>query len=191
MNELDERTQQEKSFEIESLNNGRIQLSTHTTLEGVLPHQAYDFLVSMDEERYRVFHPKDHKTYKVLHQPEHGIVGTIVYLKEEYENGYISSAKAKFIEATPDKKIVLQSISPWWQPCTLVFMFNATDNGTVITHHMQIGSSFPIIGVVYNKIVKCFFLSKENITAIYTHVKEEYRNLESMLQKKRGVGQMR
>jgi hypothetical protein len=108
----DEGTQQEKSFEIELLSNSRTQFTTHTTLKGVSPHQVYDFLVNMDRERYRSFHPADHKDYRVLHQPEDGVVGTVVYLKEEYENGYTSSAKAVFIEANPDKKIVLQSISP-------------------------------------------------------------------------------
>jgi hypothetical protein len=185
MNTPAEETQQKKNFAIESMSNSRIQFTTHTTLRGVLPHQVYDFLISMDEECYRVFHPKDHKAYKVLHQPENGIVGTIIYLKEEYENGYISSAKAKFIEVTPDKKIVLQSISPWWQPCTLVFVLAASDTGTVITHHMQIGSVLPIIGFVYNKIVKRFFLSQDNIAAIYKHVKEEYMNLERILQNNR------
>lgn len=174
-----------KNFKIESLHNGRVQFTTRTTLKGVLPHQVYDFLVNMDQERYRLFHTKDHKAYKILHQPKSEIVGTIVYLKEQYANGYISSVKAKFIEADPDKKIVLKSISPWWQPCTLVFILNASDNGTVITHHMQIGSAFPIIGFAYNKIVKFFFLSKENVAAIYEHVKEEYRNLERILQNER------
>jgi len=33
--------------------------------------------------------------------------------------------------------------------------------------------------------VKFFFLSKENIAAIYKHVKEEYMNLERILQTNR------
>ena len=154
MNKIEDRTQHKNSFEVEQIKNSKVKLTTHTKLRGVSPHQVYDFLVNQNNERYRLFHPKDHKEYKVLHRPKKGIVGTIVYLKEEYENGYITSAKAKFIEANPDKKIVLKSVSPWWQPSTLVFVLESIDNGTLITHHMLVGSALPIIGYAYNRIIK-------------------------------------
>ncbi len=177
----EEKTQQQKSFEINLLKNSRIQFTTHTTLKGVSPNQAYDFLINMDNEKYRLFHPEGHKEYKVLHRPEKGTTGTVVYLKEVYENGFISSAKAVITEADPGRRIIMKSISPWWNPGTLIFILEAGDNGTVITHHLQIGSALPVLGFIYNKLVKLFFLSEKNTAAIYKHVKEEYRNLEKIL----------
>ena len=179
---LEDEAGRRKGFQVESIQNNRIQFTTHTTLQGVSPHQVYNYLVSMDDEGYRLFHPSDHREYRVLHRPRSGLIGTVVYMKEQYANGYVSSAKAKFADLVPDRKIVLKSVSPWWQPCTLVFAFEASDSGTVVTHHMQIGSALPVIGRVYNRMVELFFLSEENTAAIYTHVKEEYSNLERILQ---------
>jgi hypothetical protein len=182
MRNFRDRTQHTGDLEVKQVENGKVNATIRTILQGIIPLQVYEFLTNLNPVRFEQFHPQDHKKYKVLYRPQKGIVGTIIYLKEAYENGYISSAKVKFIEADPGKKLVLKSISPWWLPITLIFDFESIDNGTQIIHQIIAGSDLPVLRNVYNKIVAMYFLSKGNIEAIYKHIKSEYKNLEGLLQ---------
>lgn len=101
MRTLNDKAQQSEDLEIEQIKNAKIKVTIHIKLKEVTPLQVYDFLVNLNQERFQQFHPKDHKEYKVLYRPSKGVVGTIIFLKEEYENGYVLSAKAKITEAIP------------------------------------------------------------------------------------------
>lgn len=143
-------------LEVIEIENKKIEITSYVDVGGVTPHQVYDFLVNLNDERYRQWHPKHHKEFRVLYHPEDTIVGAVYYFREKLEDGHIIDSKVKVIEAIPDKYLAEKSLSPWWAPYTLHTNLEQASNGTKVIQKLILGSDLPILGELYNLIAKNF-----------------------------------
>ena len=166
---------------VRQVEKGKIELTSRIKGKGVSPDQVYQFMTSLDDERYRQWHPEHHLQWKVLHQPKDETVGSIYYLKERFEDGQVLGAKIKVVEAIPGERLVQRSISPLWKPFDIIIGFESIPEGTLITHRIVVGSDLPLLGRLFNLILIPLFLKERHIQAIQNHANEEFTNLERLL----------
>jgi uncharacterized protein YndB with AHSA1/START domain len=166
---------------VRQLDKGKIELTSRMKVKGVSPEQVYQFMISLDDERYRQWHPEHHLQWKVVHRPKDETVGSIYYFKERFEDGQVLGAKIKVVEAIPGQRLVQRSISPWWKPFDIITGFESTPEGTLVTHQIVAGSDLPLLGRLFNRILIPLFLKERHIQAIHNHANEEFTNLERLL----------
>ena len=167
---------------VREIENGKIEVTSRIVVKGVSPDQISQFFLSLDDERYRQWHPGHHLEFKTIHQPEGGeIVGTISYFKERFEDGRVLATKVKTLEAVPGRRAVQKSISPWWKPFVLIVGLEPIPEGTLVTHQIVAGTDFPLLGRPFNLILRRIFLKESNVQAIHSHANEEFTNLERLL----------
>jgi uncharacterized protein YndB with AHSA1/START domain len=166
---------------VRQLDKGRIELTTRIKVKGVSPEQVYQFMISLDDERYRQWHPEHHLQWKVLHRPKDATVGSVYYFKERFEDGQLLGARIKVVEAIPGRRLVQRSVSPWWKSFDIVTGFESTAEGTLVTHQIVAGSDLPLLGRLFNLILIPLFLPQRHIRAIHNHANEEFTNLERLL----------
>jgi uncharacterized protein YndB with AHSA1/START domain len=166
---------------VRQIDKGKIELTSRIKLKGVSPDQVYQFMTSLDDERYRQWHPEHHLQWKVLHRPKDETVGSIYYFKERFEDGEVLGAKIKVVEAIPGERLVQRSISPWWKSFDIVTGLKSIPEGTLVTHQIVAGSDLPLLGRLFNLILIPLFLKEPHIQAIHNHANEEFTNLEHLL----------
>jgi uncharacterized protein YndB with AHSA1/START domain len=166
---------------VRQLDKGKIELTSRIGVKGVSPEQVYQFMINLDDERYRQWHPEHHLEWKVLHRPKDETVGSVYYFKERFEDGQVLGARIKVVEAIPGQRLVQRSVSPWWKSFDIVTSFESTPEGTLVTHQIVAGSDLPLVGRFFNLILIPLFLPQRHIQAIHNHANEEFTNLERLL----------
>jgi uncharacterized protein YndB with AHSA1/START domain len=171
-----------EQFAVREIENGKVEFTSRITVKGVSPDQIYQFLLSLDNDRYRQWHPGHHLEFRVVHQPKDETVGSVFYFKERFEDGQELGAQLKVVEAVPGERLVQRSISPWWKPFDIIAGLQSIPEGTLVTHQIVAGSDLPFLGMLFNLIMRRLFLKESNIKAIHSHANEEFTNLEHLLQ---------
>ena len=166
---------------VREIEKGKMELTSRIKVKGVSPDQVYQFMTSLDDERYRQWHPEHHLQWKVLHQPKDETVGSIYYFKERFEDGQVLGAQIRVVEAIPGKRLVQRSISPWWKPFDFIVELESIPEGTLVTHRIVAGSDIPLLGRLFNLMLIPLFLKERHIQAIHNHANEEFTNLEHLL----------
>lgn len=173
-----------EEFAVREIKNGKAELTSRITVKGVSPDQIYQFLLSLDNDRYRQWHPRHHLQFRVVHQPEDATVGSVYYFKERFEDGRELGAQLEVVEAVPGERLVQRSVSPWWKPFDIIIGLQSIPEGTLVTHQIVAGSDLPFLGTLFNLIMRRLFLKESNIKAIHNHANEEFTNLERLLQER-------
>jgi uncharacterized protein YndB with AHSA1/START domain len=166
---------------VREIEKGKIELTSRIKVKGVSPDQVYQFMISLDDERYRQWHPEHHLQWKVVHRPKDETVGSIYYFRERFEDGEVLGAKIKVVEAIPGERLVQRSISPWWKSFDIITGLESIREGTLVTHQIVAGSDFPLLGRLFNLILIPLFLKESHRQAIHNHANEEFTNLERLL----------
>lgn len=166
---------------VREIENGKVEFVSRIQVKGVSRDHIYQFLIDLDDERYRQWHPEHHLQFRVLHQPKDQTVGSIYYFKERFEDGQVLEGQIKVVEAIPGERLVQRSISPWWKPYDIIIGFQSSPDGTLVTHQIVAGSDLPFLGRLFNLMMKRLFLKERNIEAIHHHANEEFANLERLL----------
>jgi uncharacterized protein YndB with AHSA1/START domain len=174
-------TSPSEQFTVREIENGKVEFTSRIEVKGVSPEQVYHHLISLDDERYRQWHPGHHLQWRVVHQPKDETIGAIYYFKERFEDGQELGAQIKVVEAIPGERLVQRSISPWWKPFDIVLGLEAIPEGTLVTHQIVAGSDLPLLGRLYNLILRRLYLKERNLEAIHNHANEEFTNLERLL----------
>jgi uncharacterized protein YndB with AHSA1/START domain len=166
---------------VREIENGKVEFVSSIQVKGISPDQIYQFLIDLDDERYRQWHPGHHLQWRVVHQPKDETVGSVYYFKERFEDGQVLGGQLKVIEATPGERLVQRSISPWWKPFDIITGLQSIPEGTLVTHQIVAGSDLPLLGRLFNLIMRRLFLKERNIEAVHHHANEEFTNLERLL----------
>jgi uncharacterized protein YndB with AHSA1/START domain len=166
---------------VRQIDKGKIELTSRIKVKGVSPDQVYQFMTSLDDERYRQWHSEHHLQWTVVHRPKDETVGSIYYFKERFEDGQVLGAKIKVVEAIPGERLVQRSISPWWKSFDIITGLESIPEGTLVTHQIVAGNDLPLLGRLLNLILIPLFLKESHIQAIHNHANEEFTNLERLL----------
>ena len=167
---------------VREIENGKVELTSRITVKGVSPDQIYQFVLNLDDERYRQWHPGHHLEFRTVHRPNGETVGTVYYFKERFEDGRVLATQVKVLQAVPGERLVQRSISPWWKRFDIIIGLQSIPEGTLVTHQIVAGSDLPFVGRLFNLILRRLFLNESNIKAIHNHANEEFTNLERLLQ---------
>ena len=167
---------------VREIENGKVELTSRITVKGVSPDQVYQFLLSLDNDRYRQWHPGHHLQFRVVHQPKDETVGSVYYFKERFEDGRVLATQIKVLQAVPGQRLVQRSISPWWKRFDIITGLQSIPEGTLVTHQIVAGSGLPFLGRLFNLMARRLFLKESNLKAIHNHANEEFTNLERLLQ---------
>jgi len=101
-----------------------ITLNTKIEIEGKTPEQIYKWLIDLDNEKYKKWHPA-HKEWRIIRQTPHKI-GSTVYFDEQFNN-FRLRLTGKLIELKPNKYLLCKLKSP--VPGHLSLTFEATKKG--------------------------------------------------------------
>ena len=170
-----------EQFALRDIANGKVEFISRIPVKGVSPDQIYQFLLDLDDEGYRQWHPGHHLEWRVVHRPKDQTVGTIYYFKERFEDGQVLGGQLKVVEAIPGERLVQRSISPRWKPYDIIIGLQSIPEGTLVTHQIVAGSGLPFLGRLFNLTMRSLFLKERNIEAVHHHANEEFTNLERLL----------
>jgi hypothetical protein len=157
-------------------NNGRIVATTKIIVNGILPYKIYDFMLTLDKEKFIQWHPKDHIDFKVIKQSEI-IKGNIFYFHELIGGKFKLENKWEIIDFKKDEMLLMKA--QIIIPVFLKLTFHQENNNTVVTHQLQLG--FKGLTFINDWIAKKSF-SVDRQQASDLHAKQEFKNLELLLQ---------
>jgi hypothetical protein len=149
----------------------QIESNTAVTVHNKTPEQIYNFLITLNPEKYLKWHP-EHTEFKAVRiNPE--VTGSIFYFNDLI-NGEKVENNWTVIEAVKSKKLLMQS-SKNSVGMTIKIELTQDGNNTLVNHQLKVGKGF------MSWLVKLFFTEKM-IKDLQRHVKEEFTNLEWLIQ---------
>ncbi len=151
-------------------------LITKIEILGKKPSQISDFMLSLNKEKYLNWHP-EHKDFAIIKQTEN-ILGTVFYFHEKMDKLTVKY-KWEVVEFTQNHKVVMKA--KYFIPVYLILTFDDTENGTLVTHDLQLGYKKKITGLV-DWIIKTFVFTKSKEFSNERHAIEEFKNLEKIIQ---------
>jgi hypothetical protein len=152
-----------------------ITLTAKIEIEGKTPEQIYKWLIDLDNEKYRKWHP-DHREWRIIRQTP-DIIGSVVYFDERF-NHFRLKLTGKLIELKPDEYLLFKLKSP--VPAHLSLTIKATRKGTSVTHEVRAGYDGGF-GKITDWFLRKLYLPKEFEEALAKHAREEFKNLERLL----------
>ncbi len=156
-------------------NNGRIVATTKIIVNGILPYKIYDFMLTLDKEKFIQWHPIDHIDFRLIKQSAK-IKGNIFYFHELIGGKFKLENKWEIIDFIKDEMLLMKA--KIIIPVFLKLTFHQEDNNTIVTHQLQIG--FKSLAFINNLIVRKSF-SVDRQQASDLHAKQEFKNLETLL----------
>ena len=149
---------------------------TKIEILGKKPNQIFDFMLSLNKEKYLNWHP-EHKDFAVINQTENKI-GTVFYFYEKMDKLTVKY-KWEVVEFTQNHKVVMKA--KYFIPIYLTLTFDETENGTLVTHDIQLGYKKKTIGII-DWVIKSFVFTKSKELSNERHAIEEFKNLEKIIQ---------
>lgn len=137
--------------------------------------QIYDFMFDLDKAKYISWHPKEHKDFKIIKETK-DILGSVFLFHEKMDNLTVKY-KWEVIELIKNHKIVMKA--QYFIPIYLILIFDETQNGTLVTHDLQIGNKQK--SRVFDFFMGNFIFTKSKQQSLTRHANEEFKNLENLL----------
>ncbi len=155
------------------IENGKCQVEsvTEITVHNKSPKQIYDFMFSLTQEKYLLWHP-EHKEFKLLKSTP-DTIGSVFYFNEVI-NGFKIDYKWKVVAIEKNKKILMKA-RKYSVRVLFEITFKEEGNDTKVRHYLKIGNSLT------SWIVKKYFFTETVIKNLDRHVKEEFKNLEWLI----------
>ncbi len=147
---------------------------TEIEIMGKKPFQIYAFMFGLDKPTYQAWHP-EHKDYKVIKQTK-DTLGSVFFFSEKMDNLTVKY-KWEVVQLAQNQKIVMKAKYPI--PIFLTLTFTQTQNGTLVTHDLQIGGRRK--SPLFDFFIRKFIFSKRKAFALERHTIEEFKNLESLI----------
>ena len=148
---------------------------TKIEILGKKPNQIFDFMLSLNKEKYLNWHP-EHKDFAVINQTENKL-GTVFYFHEKMDKLTVKY-KWEVVEFTQNHKVVMKA--KYFIPIYLTLTFDETENGTLVTHDIQLGYKKKTIGII-DWVIKSFVFTKSKVFSNERHAIEEFKNLEKII----------
>jgi hypothetical protein len=158
-----------------------IQIITKIIVEGKSPQQIFDWMRTLNQEKYHQWHPVAHKDFKRIKETEN-LIGSVIYFDEIFE-GIRVREKWEIIEVKRNLPISFEvgMKAKTFYPMYLYLSGKKTNKDTEITHTLFVGFSFKGLEKIFDWFVKNFILSEKKIKALERHVIEEFKNLENII----------
>lgn len=152
-------------------------ITTKIDIKGKTPEEIYNWILNLDDDKYKKWHPRDHKEFKIIKRASDEI-GSIVYFHEQF-NSFVLKIKGELIKIKPSSLLVYKWKS--FIPGYLFLSFETTKEGTLVTHTLKIGY-VGMIGKITDWLMKKFYFAKHFEQALNRHAEEEFKNLEKIIQ---------
>lgn len=154
-----------------------IRMVTTIDIQGKMPEAIYNWVVTLNNERYRRWHPAHIAWRTIRRTPEE--VGSIVFLDERFE-GFRVRYVGEVVAAIPDRLLRYKLKRGVPLPAHLALRFEPTKVGTIVTHELTVGYDTPV-GKVLDRLVRKTVLTPAFEKALERHAREEFKNLERLV----------
>lgn len=154
-----------------------IRVVTTIDIQGKTPEAIYEWIVTLDDERYRRWHPA-HIAWRTIRQtPED--VGSLVFLDEQFE-GFRVRYVGEVVGSVPGRllRYRLKRIVPL--PVALTLRFDPRTHGTTVTHALAAGYQ-GAFGRILDGVLRRTVLTPAFEKALERHAREEFKNLERLI----------
>lgn len=154
-----------------------ITFTTIIEITGKSPNQIYDWILNLDNDKYKRWHPA-HKEWKTIKRTPNEI-GSIIYLDEQF-NHFRIKLTGELVDLAPNRFLFYKGRNNLLIPGYLSLSFEATNAGTKVIH--EIGAGYKrLLGKIIDWFLRKFYLTKIFEEALEKHAKEEFKNLEKLL----------
>lgn len=152
-----------------------ITFTTTVEVNGKSPDQIYDWILNLDNDKYKRWHPA-HKEWKTIKRTPNEI-GSIVYLDEQF-NHFRLKLTGELVEVKPNRFLLYKykSLIPGY----LSLAFESTNRGTRVIHKTGIGCK-GLLGKIIDWTLRKLYFTRAFEEALEKHAKEEFRNLEEII----------
>lgn len=157
--------------------NNMMTFTTTVEVAGKTPEQIYDWILNLDNEKYKQWHP-GHKEWKTIKRTSNEI-GSIVYLDERFDHIRLKFT-GEVIEAKLNSFLLYKLKSPIPIPGYLSLSFKPTKTGTKVIHEVGVGYE-GLFGKIVDWFLRKFYLTRSFEKALEKHANEEFKNLEKLL----------
>lgn len=145
---------------------------TEITIRGKSPKEIYDFMFSLTQKKYILWHP-EHQEFKVIKTTAE-ITGSIFYFKEII-NGFKIQYNWEVVQVMKNHKILMRA--KYFYPISLELVLRAENNNTIVKHILKIGKKTGFI----SKIISRYFFTEKVEKDLQRHAIEEFTNLEWLI----------
>ena len=152
-----------------------LRVRTEIDVRNVSPNKLYSWLLDVDDERYRAWHPAHRGYQRVLENPE--IVGSVVKF-EEHIGGRRLGLAWEITQAKLGESLGFKAKFPY--PVNLSLGFTPIEVGTRVQHDLRIGFG-GLVGNGIDLFVGNMIFTRSLARAVSSHAIQEFRNLESIL----------
>jgi hypothetical protein len=164
--------------QVRVIDHGRVELTCAHDVPGVTPQMILWYFTHRTKDRYQVWHPA-HQDFKVIYQSPRGHIGSIYYIKEQFENGPLLETKLLVVEAS-DQVFAEKNVS-WNSPGSITHRFAPIPGGTHVSSRGVLGSDLPLVGDLWNFWRHRFELTPPALKGIFAHMDEEFQNFSKFL----------
>jgi len=149
--------------------------STEIFIKGKSPQQIYDWMLELDDEKYKRWH-REHLEWKTLKRTE-DVVGSTIFF-DEWIGKLRFKFKGEITEAEPNRLLVFKL--KHFPPAYFLLRFEPADGGTKVVH--EVGFGFKgVLGAVFDALLKLTPLFKYFAREMERHAQEEFKNLEKVI----------
>lgn len=150
---------------------------TKIEIRGKSPEAVYDWIVTLNNKRYRQWHPAHREWRAVRGAPEQ--IGSLVLFDEQFEGfrvrfyGEVAAAHPKWLLRWRLKRLIPL-------PVHLTLGFEPVEVGTIVTHELIAGYN-STFGWALDALLRRTVLTPVFEKALDRHASEEFTNLEWLL----------
>jgi hypothetical protein len=179
---------------MEVLSDARLQLTiVHDVLKDITPTMLHWWFAHIGGEmsycgktynRYHVWHPRDHIHWALAKPGPNGTAeaGAVFHIVEAFgRNPAFLIDVHETVEKLDDSGIRLSNVRAGMTFSTLEHTFTPVDKGTLYRSRLVVGSDHPLVGAIFNRLVRPRVFPDEKGRAWLKHNVEEVGNLEFFL----------
>ncbi len=164
--------------DVRRIEGGRLELRCVHEVEGVSPEMMLWFFTHRTKERYQMWHPA-HADFKVLGNGDGNHIGDVYFIDEVFEDGRTLAVKLRVTEADITE-FAEQHVS-WRKPGGISHKMERTSSGTRVRTSALFGTALPVLGPVYNYILRKFAYKPKMFKAAFLHMDEEFLHFPEFL----------
>lgn len=150
---------------------------TKIEIRGKSPEAVYGWIVTLNNERYRRWHPAHREWRNVRGTPEEA--GSVVFFDEQFD-GFSVRYYGEVTAAVPKRMLRWRLRRFILLPVHLTLRFESAEAGAIVTHELTAGYD-PAFGRALDVALRKTVLTPAFEKALDTHAREEFKNLEWLL----------
>jgi len=149
---------------------------TRISIKGKSASQVFDWLCSLNQERYLQWHPA-HKDYRLSKGPK-GFVGNIIYFDEQID-GFRINWEWKVVDLRENELILMKA--RYFYPICLSLSLKEIRGNTEVAHELRVGFAFKGFEKPFDWLVSRLIFTDKRAKALNQHAIEEFKNLERLI----------